>query len=260
MSPAAQPPIPIAPLAIVTGGKRRLGAQIAMRLADAGYRLALVSHLDKEPEAELLAVLTKTAADWHPFVHDLSDPLCSEPLLDAVCDHFCIAPDLLVNSAAMFGQDGWEGMSAETLITHFRLNLFTPLLLTQALVNAVGDTARPAIVNILDQRVVNPHGDQLSYTLSKQALAASVRSAAAAFGPRARINGVAPGLVISTEDYDADQETRLAAMMPLRALPSPKGVADAVLFLAEAKDVTGQIICVDGGAHLKSFDRDFMHL
>jgi pteridine reductase len=49
-------------------------------------------------------------------------------------------------------------------------------------------------------------------------------------------------------------------MMPLDTLPSPSGVADAVLYLARATDVTGQIIFVDGGAHLKSFERDFMHL
>jgi pteridine reductase len=49
-------------------------------------------------------------------------------------------------------------------------------------------------------------------------------------------------------------------MMPLGNLPSPSGVADAVVYLAHANDVTGQIIFVDGGAHLKSFDRDFMYL
>ncbi len=249
-----------APLAIITGGKRRLGAEIAAQLAKAGYMLALVSHIDKEPESTLLTVLAEHGTDWHAFVHDLSDPSNDASLFDAIIARFGRVPDLLVNNAAMFGQDDWAAMSYGTLDAHFRLNLFAPLLLAQALVKAAGEAARPAIVNILDQRVTNPHGDQLSYTLSKQALAASVRSMAAAFGTRARVNGVAPGLVISTEDYDEAQETRLAAMMPLRALPSPSGVAEAVLYLAQAKDVTGQIIFVDGGAHLKSFDRDFMHL
>jgi pteridine reductase len=83
---------------------------------------------------------------------------------------------------------------------------------------------------------------------------------AASFAGRARYNGVAPGLVISTNYYSEEQEVRLAGMMPLGALPSPSAVADAVLYLAKAQDVTGQIIFVDGGAHLKSFDRDFMHL
>jgi NAD(P)-dependent dehydrogenase (short-subunit alcohol dehydrogenase family) len=249
-----------APLAIVTGGKRRLGAEIAARLSKAGYALALVSHLDKEPEASLLAVLDEHESNWQPFIHDLSEPAASASLIDAITAHFGRAPDLLVNNAAMFGQDDWAAMTAKTLEAHFRLNLFTPVLLAQALVKATGQKKQPAIVNIIDQRVTNPHGDQLSYTLSKLSLAASVRSIATAFGSRARVNGVAPGLVISTDDYDAEQEERLAAMMPLGALPSPSGVADAVLYLAGAKHVTGQTIFVDGGANLKSFDRDFMYL
>jgi pteridine reductase len=249
-----------APLAIVTGGKRRLGAEIAARLAKAGYALALVSHLDKEPEQALLDILKEQQSDWHCFTIDLGDADNAAPLIDMVSAHFGRTPDLLVNNAAMFGQDDWESMNAATLDAHFRLNLFTPLLLAQALVKTAGPEKQPAIVNIIDQRVVNPHRDQTSYTLSKQALGASVRSMAASFGSRARVNSVAPGLVIATDDYDAAQEQRLAAMMPLGALPSPSGVADAVLYLAQASDVTGQIIFVDGGAHLKSFDRDFMHL
>ena len=248
-----------APLAIITGGKRRLGAEIASKLASAGYALALVSHIDAPPEAALAAALKTYETEWHAFTFDLSAGNPAE-LVGTIATHFGRTPDLLVNNAAMFGQDDWESMTLETLETHFRLNLFSPLLLAQALVHAAEAQARPAIVNILDQRIVNPHGDQMSYTLSKLALAASVRSMAAAFAGRARYNGVAPGLVISTDDYTAEQESRLADMMPLRGLPSPSAVADAVVYLAGAQDVTGQIIFVDGGAHLKSFDRDFMHL
>ena len=90
--------------------------------------------------------------------------------------------------------------------------------------------------------------------------AASVRSMAAALGNRARVNGVAPGLVIPTDDYDVGQMEGLAREMPLGALPDAAGVADAVLYLAGAVHVTGQILFVDGGANLKSFPRDFMHL
>ena len=247
------------PLAIVTGGKRRLGAAIAAKLAGAGYALALVSHMDTPPDAALAAALEVNTSEWQAFTFDLStgDPA---RLLDMIATHFGRTPDLLVNNAAMFGQDDWQTMTLETLEAHFRLNLFAPLLLAQALVQTAGPQARPAIVNILDQRMVNPHCDQMSYTLSKQALAASVRSMAASFAGRARYNGVAPGLVIATDDYTAQQESRLADMMPLGALPSPSAVADAVVYLAQAQDVTGQVIFVDGGAHLKSFDRDFMHL
>jgi pteridine reductase len=248
------------PLALVTGGVRRLGAAIAGRLAEAGYDLALTSHRSGELEAGLAQTVKTTGVAWHHFPADLANPQCASALIANVASHFGRAPDLLVNNAAMFGQDDWQTMDFASLDAHFRLNLYSPLLLAKALVEVAGDTAQPCIVNIVDQRVVNPNGDQLSYTLSKQALAASIRSMAAAFGKRARVNGVAPGLVIPTDDYSDTQMMALSGAMPLRALPEPLGVADAVAYLAAAKHVTGQIIFVDGGAHLKSFDRDFMHL
>jgi NAD(P)-dependent dehydrogenase (short-subunit alcohol dehydrogenase family) len=75
-----------------------------------------------------------------------------------------------------------------------------------------------------------------------------------------RVNAVAPGLTIATPDYDDKQMERLAQLMPLRALPQAGQVAQAVLYLAQADSVTGQVIAVDGGAHMQSYTRDFMHL
>jgi pteridine reductase len=248
------------PLALVTGGVRRLGAAIAARLADAGYDLALSSHGDGVLEPGLADAIAAGGVAHQHFAADLGDSEAAAGLVDRVATHFGRTPDLLVNNAAMFGQDGWAEMDAPSLDAHFRLNLFAPLLLAKAVVGAAGESAQPAIVHIVDQRITNPNGDQLSYTLSKQALAASIRSLAAAFGARARVNGVAPGLVLPTEDYDAAQMERLNAAMPLGALPSAAAVADAVLYLAGAKHTTGQIIFVDGGASLESYSRDFMHL
>lgn len=248
------------PLALVTGGVRRLGAIIAARLAEAGYDLALSSHGDGKPEAGLAHALETSGALWQHFAADLSEPQQAEGLVQSVCSHFGRAPDLLVNNAAMFGQDDWQKMDSASLTTHFQLNLFSPMLLSKALVAAAGEDQQPAIVHIVDQRIQNPNGDQLSYTLSKQALAQSVRTLAMAFGSRARVNGVAPGLVIPTDDYNDAQMERLASEMPLGHLPDPANVAEAVLYLAKACDVTGQILFVDGGANLKSFSRDFMHL
>lgn len=241
------------PLALVTGGMRRLGLAIATRLATAGYDLALSSHVDGEPDAGFGEEI-----DWHGFIADLADPDAPATLIADVTTHFGRTPDLLVNNAAMFGQDNWTAISAATLEEHFRLNTFAPLLLAQALIKMAPQQV--AIVHILDQRIANPHPDQASYTLSKQALAASVQTMATAFGATARVNAVAPGLVIVTDDYSPDQAGRLAQMMPLGSLPDPAGVAEAVLYLAGARHVTGQTIFVDGGAHLRSFERDFVHL
>ncbi len=248
------------PLALVTGGMRRLGAVIAAQLADAGYDLALTSHADGTADSELAAAISRNGIDWKHFGANLSSEGAPDAVIADTVRHFDRAPDLLVNNAAMFGQDGWEELSGASLDEHFRLNLFAPVLLSRALVEVSEENAQPAIVHIVDQRITNPNGDQLSYTLSKQALAGSVRSLAAAFGKRARVNGVAPGLVIPTDDYDEAQMQRLNAEMPLGQLPSAAAVSEAVLYLAKAKHVTGQILFIDGGANLRSYPRDFMHL
>jgi NAD(P)-dependent dehydrogenase (short-subunit alcohol dehydrogenase family) len=74
------------------------------------------------------------------------------------------------------------------------------------------------------------------------------------------VNAVAPGLTLPTVDYDAALMARIADAMPLGLLPSPDDIADAVAYLANAKSVTGQTLFVDGGASLKSFERDFVYL
>jgi len=254
-----------APLALVTGGCRRLGAAIAARLADAGWALALHGHHDAEPEPDLARLLADRDTDWAGFTAELADPDAPQRLIEAVAGHFGRAPDLLVNNASRFAFDDWQSLDAASLQAHFAANLFAPVLLARALVDRGlvdrgGATHCPAIVHILDQRVRNPNGDQLAYTLSKQALAESVRTLARAFGSRARVNGVAPGLTIATDDYTPAQLDRLGARMPLGRLPDAEAVARAVLYLADAEAVTGQLLFVDAGAHMLSFDRDFVFL
>ncbi|MEO9470175.1 SDR family oxidoreductase [Parasphingorhabdus sp.] len=247
-------------LALVTGGCRRLGAQISAQLASAGYVLALHGHNDAEPEPELAAIFEQHATRWHGFVADFDIDGSVEELLGDVTDHFGKAPDLIVNNASLFEYDDQSSINQQTLERHLRINLVVPALLTTSLSALQGDGTRAAIVNIVDQRVRNPNGDQLSYTLSKQALAESVRTLAKACAPKLRVNAVAPGLTLPTEDYTDNQMERLAEAMPLNQLSSPEDIAEAVLFLAEAGSMTGQTVFVDGGAHLECFDRDFVFL
>lgn len=246
------------PLALVTGGHRRLGARIAMRLARAGYALAIHGRHDADPHPFLMDVLAETGAPWQGFAADF---LCAEEvaaLMPAVVDHFGFAPDLLVNSASLFGQDRLDTVTAADLATHLAVNAAAPVLLSQAFARAARSGS--AIVNILDQRLAQPHGDQLAYTLGKYALEGFTRLAARELAPAIRVNAVAPGLTLATDDYGEAQIGRLAARMPLGALPEPEDVAEAVLYLAGATAVTGQTIAVDGGAHMQSFPRDFMYL
>jgi NAD(P)-dependent dehydrogenase (short-subunit alcohol dehydrogenase family) len=83
---------------------------------------------------------------------------------------------------------------------------------------------------------------------------------ARALAPHFRVNAVAPGLTLPTDDYDHDQWERLRGLMPLDRLSSPEDIADAVLHLAQARATTGETLFVDGGAHLESFPRDFVYM
>ena len=169
------------------------------------------------------------------------------------------APAVLVNCASAFVDDGPLSFDAAGLERHFRVNTFAPLILTRAFAQALGD-AEGCVVQNLDPRVINPVPDQISYTLSKQALHASVRTLARALAPRVRVNAVAPGLTLPTEDYAADQWDRLADLMPLGRLSAPEDIAAAVVHLVGARATTGIALFVDGGAHLESYARDFVYL
>jgi NAD(P)-dependent dehydrogenase (short-subunit alcohol dehydrogenase family) len=132
--------------------------------------------------------------------------------------------------------------------------------MTTALARALGPDQSACVINVLDQRIRQPNSDQISYTLSKQALAAATETLARALAPKIRVNAVAPGLTLPTEDYRPAQMAALEALMPLKRLPEADDIADAVLWLARAEATTGQTIFVDGGASLKSFERDFVFL
>ncbi len=243
-------------LALVTGSYRRLGACIALQLARTGWDVALHATREGTPDADLLKSIAATGAACEYFHADLADPVAVRGLIPDVAARFGRSVALLVNNASCFRANDAGTPSPESLAAHFAVNAAAPFVLATELAAQGGR----AVINILDQRIAHPHADQLAYTLSKQALAEATRTLALALAPAVRVNGVAPGLTLPTDDYAGDQVARLAGMMPLQRLPTPDDVADAVLFLAGAGASTGQILFVDGGAGLVRFERDFVHL
>ncbi|MEO1044208.1 MAG: SDR family oxidoreductase [Pseudomonadota bacterium] len=249
-----------APLALVTGGCRRVGAVIAAHLAAQGYALALHGHSNADPDNALTEALAAHDTPWHGFTADLTDAEAPARLIADIVAYFGAAPALLVNNASLFEHDTIDTLDAALLERHWRIHLAAPTLLTRALFQSLDEDGRSSVVHIVDQRVRNPHGDQLSYTLSKQAMAESIRTLARATAPRLRVNGVAPGMTLETEDYAPGQMDSIAAMMPLQRNSTPQDIAEAVHYLAHAEAVTGQMLHVDGGAHMESYAADFLNL
>lgn len=247
-------------LALVTAGCHRLGAAIALKLAQNGWVLALHGRKVETPDPDLADALTRLGTPWQAFAADLADDSAVAQLLPQVIAHFGRVPDLVVNNASRFDWDDPQSATPAAMAAHFAVNAAAPIALATALAEALPPGQTACVVNILDQRIRHPNGDQLSYTISKLALSGATETLARALAPQVRVNAVAPGLVIPTQDYSADQMDALRAAMPLARLPEPADIADAVHWLAHAAAVTGQTLFVDGGAALKSFDRDFVFL
>ncbi len=246
--------------ALVTGGTRRIGAHIAARLARAGYGLALHYHHRPTMDPLLERALAETGVACRLYQADLADGDAVARMTAAVATDFGSTPSLLVNNASLFGADDLTTATMTSLLTHYAINCAAPTLLAQWLAADAGPGREAVIVNILDQKLAQPHGDNLSYTLGKYALMGLTRLLAHSLAPHVRVHGVAPGLTLPTPDYAPEQMAALADDMPLGILPDPAEIADAVFYLARARSATGQILYIDGGAHLQSYARDFVHM
>ena len=197
-------------LALITGGLHRVGAAIGAQLAAGGYHLALHAHRPGEPDAILAEAIAAHQTESAVFAADLAVPEELDSLIDRVKARFGRAPDALINSASIITEGQWADLSREALARHLDVNFVAPMLLTRAFAAALADGQSGAVVNILDQRVLNPPVDQAAYTASKLALASVTRVMARAYAPMVRINAVAPGNTLPGDDYSGPQWQRLA--------------------------------------------------
>lgn len=247
-------------VALITGGNRRIGATIAATLARAGYDLAL-HHFHHGGHDPLLATaLAETGVAYRDYAADLGDEAASLQMLEAIKKDFGQSPNVLVNNASLFGWDSVDDTSMAQMQAAFAVNAAAPLLLARTLA-AEAHADKPAVVvNILDQRLDHPHGDNCAYTLAKYALLGATKLLARHYAPHVRVLGVAPGLTLASPEYSAAQMEALGRAMPLQALPQAQHIADAVLFAVRTPSMTGQVLYVDGGAHLESYARDFLFM
>jgi NAD(P)-dependent dehydrogenase (short-subunit alcohol dehydrogenase family) len=235
--------------ALVTGGAKRIGRAIVERLAAEGYAVAI--HCNRSAaEAETLATAVVAAGGRAAVVEaDLADAAAVETLIGAAVE--ALGPlELLVNNASVFEADAIESLEADLWEHQFAVNLRAPVFLARDFAAQLPHGADGAIVNLIDQRVLRPTPQFFSYALSKAALFAATRTLAQALAPRIRVNAVGPGPTLPSSRQSAADFARQTDSLPLRHGPSPREIADAVLFLARAASVTGQMLAVDGGQHL----------
>jgi len=235
-------------VALITGAARRIGRVLALEAARAGYDIA-IHHRDSASDAEsLVAEVAALGCNSITISGDLGDRADVGGLVPAAGR---LGPvTLLVNSASLFENDRLETLTAQSWGHHMRVNLETPVVLTQAFAAALPEGERGLVVNIIDQRATHPNPLFFSYTLSKTALLTATTMAAQALAPRIRVNAIGPGPTLPSIHQDAAAFAAEAAATPLGHPVDPAEIAAALRYLIDAPSVTGQMISVDAGQHL----------
>ncbi|MCO5091119.1 SDR family oxidoreductase [Bosea sp. (in: a-proteobacteria)] len=236
-------------VALVTGGARRIGRAVVTALAEAGYAVA-IHHHDSRADAEALSrALALAGARTCLLCADLADAAAVAGLIPAAEE--ALGPvTLLVNNAASFVADDVRALDLDAWERQFAINLRAPSLLIGAMAERLPAGAKGAVVNIVDQRVWKLTPQYYSYTLTKAALLTATRTLAQALAPQIRVNAVGPGPTLPNIHDGPDRLAQEAAGTLLGRRIAPEEIAEAVLYLARAGSVTGQMIAVDAGQHL----------
>jgi NAD(P)-dependent dehydrogenase (short-subunit alcohol dehydrogenase family) len=234
--------------ALITGAGRRIGSAIARVLSHAGYAVVLHANRSRADAEKLAAEIIAAGGQAAVVLADLSDHEAVRGLVPAASAFGPLT--LLVNNAGEFEPDEIASLSRARFERAIAVNLAAPLFLTQAFAAQAPAGANASIVNIVDQRVLKPTPRFLSYTLSKSALHNATTTLAQGLAPNIRVNAVAPGPTLPSPRQSDAQFATQAAALPLKQGPAPADIAAAVLYLAQARSVTGVTIAVDGGQHL----------
>jgi len=258
---AATQPLHAPRTVLVTGAARRLGREIAWTLAAQGWRVAVHCRSSREDaEATAAGCRERSGQDSAVFEADLADEAAVHALAPQVLARFG-ALDAVVNSASLFEHDEPASFGYEALHRHLASNTGAPVLLAQALHAHLADQGDAGVdgvvVNLLDQKLWNLNPDFFSYTLSKAALETATTMLAQALAPRVRVVGVAPGLTLTSHMLSDEKFEQLHQLSPLGRSSTPEDVAATVAFALNNRSLTGTTLLVDGGQHLRRFDRDF---
>jgi hypothetical protein len=250
------------PVALVTGGARRIGREIALDLARHGHDIALHCRHSRDEAEATAADLRALGAQAAVFSADLADPAACAALLPAAVAHFGRV-DAVVNNASLFEYDDAQTAARPAMDAHWQANTAAPIALAQALARHVaqrpaGDTG--CVVNLLDQKLWNPNPDYFSYTLSKAALREATVMLAQALAPRVRVVGVAPGVTLLSGPMTEQEYAAAHQLTPLGRSSTPLDIARAVRFLIDSPAITGTTLLVDGGQHLAAQSRDVLFL
>lgn len=238
-----------APVALITGAARRLGACTARALHTLGYDIVIHHHTSADEAHPLAIELNDVRADSATTLcQDLADAHAGATIISRLRERHARL-DVLVNNASVFDRTPIGAVDVATWDRIHAINVRTPYFLSLAAAPLLR-ASRGAIVNITDIHSERPRADYSAYCASKSGLVAVTRGLALELAPEVRVNAVAPGPILWAASEDAALQAATLAGTPLARRGDPRDIAEAVCYLAGAPFVTGHVLDVDGGRHL----------
>lgn len=261
MNQTSKPSQPInthAPVMLVTGGAKRIGAAIVRAAHEQGYRIIIHCHRSEQEAHALADALNNARPDSAVvIIADLAVVNQSDALHDFTQNIMQAFGqlDVLIHNASRFYPSPLGHITHAQWDELFLTNAKAPLLLSQAL-SPYLRTQRGCIISLLDIHAHDkPFKDYAVYNMAKAAHRMMVQSLALDMSPAVRVNGVAPGVNVLPEPHsdqalDSQQQKSIIDSIPMQRVGKPAEIAHSVLYLAQASYVTGEIITVDGGRSL----------
>lgn len=230
--------------AIVTGGAKRLGAEIAIYLANSGYDIALHFNKSQKSAEQTKSAIERTGNECRLFKADLGEPGSCEHLVHEIFDwtNNCT---LLINNASVFDRGGFLETNSELLEREIAINFMAPFLITRTFVQC---TRSGLIINMLDSRIKSLDTGYYAYTLSKKILYEHTLMSALELAPSFRVNGICPGPVLPPSGHGAGLPD--LKRIPLQRTGTVEEILKAVGYLIQNEYVTGECLFVDGGKKL----------
>ena len=247
---APLPPIASPSTVLVTGAAKRLGREIALKLAANGWRVAVHYRDSVEEARQTVADCSSLTPGAQGFRSNLGNETAVRNLLPAVIEAFGRV-DAVVNCASTFEHDTAATFSFATMEKHMRSNAGAAILISQALHTHVVERrktqpdATGVVVNLLDQKLWNQTPDFVSYTLSKAALDAANSMLALALAPLVRVVGVAPVMGQHQPLLMGEKLEERRAALPEHHQATDLDTKAAVLLALQEGSISGTTLLVE---------------
>jgi NAD(P)-dependent dehydrogenase (short-subunit alcohol dehydrogenase family) len=250
MKKAVSPARASQPVALVTGAADRIGATIARALARAGHAVIVHYRSSAGPAEALVDEIAASGGAAAAVSADLADRKARAGLMAAAAKPF--GPiTTLINNASLFQPDSVIDLDEALWDAHFAIHAEAPLFLSRDFAAQLPAGVPGVIINMIDERVLHPTPDFISYTLSKGVLWTATRTLAQSLAPAIRVNAIGPGPTLKSQHQTDSGFAESVARLPLERGADPEAIAQAVLFLVNSPAITGQMLALDGGEHLE---------